>query len=135
MLTTHATGPSGAYTVIASGVFSGRGKATTQSARVLKVTIGSGTFLVHHANSASNPVKPPTTNQQTCFLSVTTKAGAYSLSDGTGKYAGMTGGGQALITFSGKFAKKGGKCDFSQSARPVQGTTTTVVHAAGHVKL
>jgi len=67
-----------------------------------------GTFQVHHLGSTSTQELNP----RTCLVMVTER-GRYTLSGGTGKYAGISGHGTAQISILGIAARSKGGCSLT----------------------
>jgi hypothetical protein len=62
--------------------------------------------------------------------------GPYTISKGTGKYAGISGSGTAVATTTATLARmKDGKCDTSTTVTPVAGTEHATIKAVGKVHL
>lgn len=59
----------------------------------------------------------------------------YTITGGTGPYAGASGHGTAEIEFTGTFSKVHGACDFAGPANPVKGSTRLAYGASGPVTL
>jgi hypothetical protein len=59
----------------------------------------------------------------------------YTITGGTGPYAGASGHGIAEIEFTGTFSKVNGACDFAGSAKPVKGSARLAYGASGPVTL
>ena len=135
-LTTHSLGANPAYQAVAKGVFSAKGtmQATSGASNApLKATFPGGTFMIDKEKPGK---QSGTVNGSTCRASYTATGATYKISDGTGSYKGIAGGGTATVTFTGTLPKlSSGKCNESGNAVPVAGTTFTAVHASGPVTL
>jgi hypothetical protein len=59
----------------------------------------------------------------------------YTITGGTGAYAGASGHGTAEIEFVGTFHKVSGKCDFAGQAKPITGSARLSYGAHGPVTL
>jgi hypothetical protein len=59
----------------------------------------------------------------------------YTITGGTGAYAGASGHGAAEIEFVGTFQKVNGKCDFGGQAKPITGSARLSYGAHGPVTL
>jgi len=59
----------------------------------------------------------------------------YTITGGTGAYAGASGHGTAEIEFVGTFHKVNGKCDFAGQAKPITGSARLSYGAHGPVTL
>lgn len=59
----------------------------------------------------------------------------YTITGGTGRYAGASGHGNAEIEFVATFSKVNGQCDFAGSAKPVTGSARLAYGASGPVTL
>jgi hypothetical protein len=114
----------------ATGTFPGIGNGQNQSL----AKFPDGTFVVTH------PVK----DQKTTYQSVDSKTckatfdqkGTFTVAKGTGAYKGITGYGTDTAHFTGTLPRDhDGKCDESQNAVPVKGSTHTVITAKGSVLL
>ncbi|HTP15580.1 MAG TPA: hypothetical protein VMK13_07055 [Streptosporangiaceae bacterium] len=73
-------------------------------------------------------------NTATCAASYTNTA-PYTVTGGSGVYAGATGHGVATITFTAIFPKVNGQCDTAGNAGPVKGTGRLQFLAHGPVFL
>jgi hypothetical protein len=108
VMTTSPTAPAAA---IASGLFTGAGRAELGSAPVGKFVFPGGTISVVH--------KPGRTSQHvsvsTCLNSIT-QTGTYRIRGGTGKYAHISGHGTYRLSLLFIAARAGGHC--AQSKPP-----------------
>jgi hypothetical protein len=59
----------------------------------------------------------------------------YTITGGTGRYAGASGHGTAEIEFVGTFSKVNGACDFAGAAKPVTGSAKLAYGASGPMTL
>jgi hypothetical protein len=136
VLTSHSNAANPVYQATASGVFSATGTmqaTSTASNAPLKATFPNGTFLLNEvsAGRTSGSINP-----STCAAVYTNTGVTYKISNGTGKYAGITGNGTASLKFTGTLPKlSNGKCNEASNATPVAGSVTSVVHAVGPVTL
>lgn len=93
-----------------------------------------GALNVDHSN-------PPSTNAPTSFNATTCRAvfaesGTFKVTGGTGPYNGATGHGTFKVTFAADFPKlANGKCNESNSASPVPGTSLTTFKATGNITI
>jgi hypothetical protein len=114
----------------ATGTFPGIGNGQNQSLARLP----DGTFVVTH------PVKDEKTTQQsvnskTCRARVD-QTGTFTVGKGTGAYQGITGYGTDTADFTFTLPRADdGKCDESQNAVPVKGSTHGVITAKASVLL
>lgn len=136
VLTTRSTAPNPVYHAVASGVFSATGTmqaTSTASNAPLKARFPGGTFMVDEVSPGR---QSGTINPSTCAAVYTDTGLKYKISNGTGKYKGITGSGTATLKFTGTLPKlSNGKCNESTNATPVAGTAYSVVHASGPVTL
>jgi hypothetical protein len=107
MMTTSETG---APTVIASGVFTAPGTDTeNQKAGTSLFTFPKGTVsLKHSPGKGSQSVNP-----KTCLATLNLH-GTYTITGGTGAYAGITGSGTYKLSILAIAAKVGGKCNLNK---------------------
>lgn len=114
----------------ATGTFPGIGNGQSQSL----AKFPGGTFVVTH------PVRAQKTTYQavdskTCRATFDQK-GTFTVAKGTGAYKGITGYGTDTADFTGTLPRAhDGKCDESQDAVPVKGSTHTVITAKGSILL
>jgi hypothetical protein len=123
-MTTSPT--SSRYSAIATGVFTAGGfDDSGRTADTLHFP--GGTFRVNHGATHGTQVLNP----RTCLFTARQK-GAYTISGGTGRYAGISGSGTAVISILGVGARNSkGQC--SQNLTPV--AWQQVISGKGHVKL
>jgi hypothetical protein len=117
----HATG---LFADTGSIVLTGNGSSGTG-----KLTLSKGVLKVHHSTTRS----PGTIfDSKTCAVKVT-EAGTFQIVPGsTGAYKKLTGSGTFLVTFTGTMPRlKSGKCNNSQNANPVAGSSLTVFKLTG----
>lgn len=110
------------------------GSATTQ-VTTFKTTAGNLTVTAHIPASQQNA--PPAYLGSPCRYGFTMHV-TYVIdgSKSTGKWAGATGHGAVIVAFTAEFPKlSSGKCNISQNAQPVSGTSKAVFTAAGPVTL
>jgi hypothetical protein len=95
--------------VITNGAISSSGKDDPNHAQYDVLHLQNGTLRVEHPNKDAKFV--PTIDRKTCFVSFK-EHGTFTLDHGTGKYAGVTGGGKYHATgYSISKRKASGKCD------------------------
>lgn len=125
MMTTSAT--STTDSVIASGVFTAPGvDHENQSNNTAKFVFSNGTVSLKHSPGTGTQSENP----KTCLLTVNLH-GTYTLTGGTGAYAGITGSGTYKLSILGIGARSGGKCSNSQPPAAWQ----QVIRATGQVNL
>jgi|HubBroStandDraft_1064217.scaffolds.fasta_scaffold202479_2 hypothetical protein len=119
----------------ATGVFTDTGSIVLGS----KTTKGTlhftkGALNVTHSNPP-NPNAPTSSNATTCRV-LFAESGTFKITGGTGTYKGATGHGTFKVTFGATFPKlASGKCNESNSANPVAGTSLTTFKATGNVTI
>jgi hypothetical protein len=85
-----------------------------------------GKLTVKHKQTSGT--SQPTLNSRTCVFSQT-EGGVYTVLGGTGKFWGAKGHGKYHLYFAIVFPRlKNGKCNTSQSAKPVRGKITFVAY-------
>ena len=85
-----------------------------------------GKLTVKHKQTSGT--SQPTLNSRTCVFSQS-QGGIYTVVGGTGKFHGATGHGKYQVVFAIVFPRlKNGKCNTSQSAKPVRGKITFAAH-------
>jgi hypothetical protein len=130
---TASTANSPTVPLKASGVFADTGSIYLADSNSLKGTfkLSDGNLYVTHSKGVQRQ-----TVSKTC-VAVFTETGTYVVTGGTGTYKGAAGGvGTYKVTFSATLPKLAdGKCNEAQSAQPVKGTSLTVFHATGPVKV
>jgi hypothetical protein len=100
--------------LIAYGLFTAAGTDRENSNGTDTFSFPGGSFLVKHA--AAKGSGQPSFNAKTCLFTYSEK-GTFKVSDGTGKYRGIAGGGTYALSVVGIGAKlKNGTCDPSQTA-------------------
>ena len=125
IMTTSATSSTDA--LIASGVFTAPGvdhENHTNNTAVL--VFANGTVSLKHSPGKGTQ----SMNPKTCLLTVN-QHGTYTLTGGTGAYAGITGSGTYKLSILGIGARSGGKCSNSQPPAAWQ----QVIRATGQVNL
>jgi hypothetical protein len=80
------------FSVIATGLFTDGGAINIDSAKG-EAKLGAGTFRVH---TKTGPARQKL-NSATCLRTITAR-GTYTLSDGTGRYAGISGSGRFITS-------------------------------------
>ncbi len=125
MMTTSGTSPNAS--VIASGVFTAPGTDhENQKANTATFAFPSGTVSLKHSPGTGQQ----SLNPKTCLLTVNLH-GTYTITGGTGSYAGITGHGNYKLSILSIGARSGGKC--SQSKPPL--AWHQVINASGPVSL
>jgi hypothetical protein len=124
LMSTSGTGSTSS--VIARGVFTGVAVDHEQAHNNATFVFRNGTIRLHHSAGQG----PQSFNPKTCLLTVSQR-GTYRLTGGTGKYAGITGGGHYQLSILAVGARSGGKC--SQSKPPV--AFHQVINASGPVSV
>jgi hypothetical protein len=125
MMTTSGTATTDS--VIAHGVFTAPGvDHESRSGNTATFVFANGTVSVKHSPGKGTQNFDP----KTCLLTVNLH-GTYTLTGGTGAYAGITGNGKYQLGILGIGARSGGKC--SQSKPPV--AFHQVINASGPVSL
>jgi hypothetical protein len=111
--------------IIARGVFTAGGVDHSGN-KVDTVVFPNGTFKITHGRgTGSQHVNP-----KTCLMTVNGK-GPYTLSGGTGAYAGISGSGTYHLSILAVAARSGGTC--SKTAPPV--AFQELIRASGPVKM
>jgi hypothetical protein len=126
LMTTSAA--SNKASLIVSGVFTANGVDIEGNGPTDTVRLPGGTFKIHHP--AGGPPGKPKVNALTCFVTISGSA-RFTINGGTGKFAGLTGAGKALVTIVGILGRSHGKC--SESALPAAWHET--ITATAHVHL
>jgi hypothetical protein len=125
MMTTSGTGSTAS--VIASGVFTAPAvDHEHQATNTATFTFSNGTINLKHSKGTGTQHFNPTT----CLLTIN-EHGTYTLTGGTGAYAGITGNGTYKLSILGIGASSGGKC--VQNKPPV--AFHQVINASGPVSL
>lgn len=121
------SGTSGKYTAIATGVFTAGGvDISGNTTDTLKFP--GGTFKVRHTGA---PHGKQALNPKTCLFTANLTA-SYTISAGTGSYAGISGSGKAALRILGVMARNSkGKCSETLPPKAWEQTIT----GKGHVKL
>jgi hypothetical protein len=123
IMTTSATAST--ESIIATGLFTAGG-VDHPGNTVDTVAFPGGTFKISHSPGAG----PQTFNPTTCLLTVN-QHGTYTISHGTGKFAGISGHGRYQISILKIGARSGGAC--SQSKPPL--AFQQVIRASGPASL
>ena len=119
----------------ATGVFTDTGSIVLGS----KTTKGTlhftkGGLNLTHSNPP-NPNSPTSSNATTCRV-LFAESGTFKVTGGTGPYKGATGHGTFGVTFAATFPKlASGKCNESNSANPVPGSSLTTFKATGNITI
>jgi hypothetical protein len=124
------------FTATASGLFAAAGSLVRvgDSDDESRAVFPHGSFLVSHPHSQAD-VTSQSVSQATCVATEIEHA-PYTISDGTGRYKGITGSGTATVTFSATLPKlKDGRCDMSSTVTPVAGTALTTIRGVGKVRI
>jgi hypothetical protein len=125
MMTTSGTAST--LGVIASGAFTAPGvDHENQSANTSTFVFPNGTVRIRHSAGTG----PQSFNPRTCLFTLNLH-GTYKVTGGTGRYAGITGGGHYKLNILAIGARSGGKC--SQSKPPL--AFQQVIDATGPVTL
>src|SRR5579872_6966794 len=103
LMSTSGTSPTSS--VIARGVFTGAGVDHEHAHNNATFVFRNGTIRLHHSAGKG----PQSFNPKTCLLTISQR-GTYRLTGGTGKYAGITGGGHYQLSILAVGARSGGKC-------------------------
>lgn len=123
LMNTSAT--SSSSSIIAHGVFTAGG-VDHSGRKVDTVVFPNGTFKITHGKGTGTQHFNP----KTCLLTVSQK-GPYTLSGGTGAYAGISGSGTYQLSILAVGARSGGAC--SKTAPPV--SFQQLIRASGPVHL
>lgn len=132
LLTSTSSVAAPAYLVRASGAFAAKGTlpASGQSASVVKFP--RGTFVLTHPLAGLH-VAVRSLNKRTC-AAVLVQSGTFTLSSGTGAYAGITGYGTDQASITALLPRRpDGSCNTSGKARRAAGSAATVIEASGSV--
>jgi hypothetical protein len=125
MMTTSATASSDS--LIASGVFTAPGVDHEHNkTNTATFTFANGTVGVKHSNGTGKQ----SFNPKTCLLTIN-EHGTYTITGGTGSYAGITGNGKYQLSILAVGARSGSKC--SKTKPPV--AFHQVINASGPVTL
>jgi hypothetical protein len=124
LMTTSSTSSGGS--IIARGVFTRAGVDHEQAHNNATFVFSNGTVRLHHSAGKG----PQSFNPKTCLLTVSER-GTYRLTGGTGKYAGITGGGHYQLSILAVGARSGGKC--TQNKPPL--AFHQVINASGTAAL
>jgi hypothetical protein len=116
----------------ASGVFTDTGSFVLGNGKSTKGTLDFSKGKIDVTHSIGNDNAPPTSfNAKTCHV-VFESPGTFTVTGGTGTYEGATGHGSYKVTFSATLPKlKNGKCNESNNAQPVAGSSLTAFEASG----
>jgi hypothetical protein len=116
-------------TVVAHGLFTGGGRDDASHENYDILHLGGGTLRVNHPDAQSKFTQH--INPKSCFITFKI-TGKYTLSDGTGRFAGVTGHGNYVVSEQGILARdKKGAC--SQEQEPI--TQAGEVTASGPATL
>jgi hypothetical protein len=124
LMSTSGTGSTSS--VIAHGVFTGAAVDHQQAHNMDTFVFSNGTVRVHHTNGKGRQ----SFNPKTCLMTISQR-GDYRLTGGTGKYAGISGGGHYQLSILAVGARSGGKC--TQNKPPV--AFHQVINASGRASL
>ncbi len=136
IMTTSSMASNPSFTLSASGVFAGKGTLVGNGNGKDSSTakLSDGTFVVNHPQDEQKTVSE-SLDSKSCAAKLV-EQGRYTLSKGTGKYAGISGSGTAVLTTTATLPRlKDGKCDTSTTVTPVSGTEHTTIKAVGPVHL
>lgn len=123
LMSTSAT--SSTSSIIARGVFTAGGVDHAGS-KVDTAVFSNGSFKIAHSKGTGSQ----SFNPKTCLMTVN-QHGTYTLSGGTGKYAGISGSGTYQVSILAVGARSGGTC--SKTKPPV--AFQQIIKASGPVKL
>jgi hypothetical protein len=123
LMSTSAT--SNKASIVVTGVFTAGG-VDVQGNKSDTVKFGNGSFKIAHSNGTGTQKFNPTT----CLMTIRLH-GTYKISDGTGKYKGISGHGTYRLSILGVGARVHGKC--SQKAPPT--VFQQLINASGPVHL
>ena len=108
-------GSDNSETVVAHGLFTGGGKDDNSHDNYDVLYLGGGTLRINHPDAQSKYSQH--INPKSCFLTFQI-TGKYTLSNGTGRFAAVTGHGNYVVSGQGILARnKKGAC--SQDAEPI----------------
>jgi len=125
MMSTSATASTDS--VIASGVFTAPGVDHENQGNTAKFVFSNGTISLKHSNGTGKQ----SFNPKTCLLTIN-QHGTYTLTSGTGSYAGITGSGKYQLSILAIGARNSaGQC--SKTKAPV--AFHQVINASGPVTL
>ena len=114
--------------VIAYGVFTGAATVHHMGKAATRFVFSDGSFKLSYKNSTGGT---KSLNPKTCLAQVS-QPGTYTISGGTGKYAGISGNGKFTFKLLAIGAKNGqGKCVHNQPPVEFQ----VIIHASGPVTL
>lgn len=123
LMSTSAT--SSTSSIIARGVFTAGGVDHAGN-KVDTAVFPGGSFKIAHSKGTGTQ----SFNPKTCLMTVN-QHGTYTLSGGTGKYAGISGSGKYQVSILAVMARSGGTC--SKTKPPV--AFQQIIKASGPVKL
>jgi hypothetical protein len=123
IMTTSAT--SSTSSIIARGVFTAGGVDHSGN-KVDTAVFSNGSFKIAHSKGTGSQ----SFNPKTCLMTISLH-GTYTLSGGTGAYAGISGSGKYRVSILAVGARSGGKC--SKTKPPV--AFQQLIKASGPVKL
>lgn len=110
--------------VIAYGLFNAGGKDKVTGSNTDTFVFSGGTFSVHHSNGKGSQHFDP----RTC-VGLINQHGTFSLSKGTGKFAGISGAGTYHLRIVLIAGRAGGKC----THKPI--ASQTIIQATAKVHL
>lgn len=136
VMTTTSMASNPSFVLSASGVFTGKGTligiGNGKDSSTAKLSDGS--FVVNHPQDKQRTISQ-SLDSKSCAAKVV-EEGPYTLSKGTGKYAGIRGSGTAVVTTTATLPRlKDGKCNTSTTVTPVADTEHTTIKAVGSVHL
>jgi hypothetical protein len=134
VLTTGSAAADPVYSVAARGIFQGAGRVTGigDGKNASLVTLPGGTFRISHPVSGEQTGQRQL-NRKTCAVLVT-ESGSFTLSNGTGKFQGISGFGTDHGQFTATLPRRAsGSCETSSSATPVKGSVHVTITAPATV--
>lgn len=120
----NASPTSSTPSIIAHGVFTAGG--VDHQGKLDRVVFPNGTFTITHKKGTGTSHF----NKKTCLMTIS-QTGTYTLSGGTGAYAGISGHGTYRLSILAVGARSGGTC--SETAPPV--AFQQLIRASGPVHL
>jgi hypothetical protein len=133
--TTTSTANNPTIPLTATGVFTDTGTISL-GGKSTKGTLHfkKGGLNVNHSNPPA-PNTPSSFNATTCRVAFA-ESGTFKVTGGTGPYKGATGHGTFKVTFAATLPKlASGKCNESNSANPLPGTSLTTFKATGNLTI
>jgi len=120
----------------ASGIFADTGSITLGNGNNTKGSFDLSKGKIDVTHSKGNTSNSPTSfNPSTCRV-VFDSSGTFKVNGGTGPYKGATGQGTFKVVFAATLPKlANGKCNGSNSAQPVAGSSLTTFTATGKLTI